>query len=132
MKVHYVLSVFLDLYYYRTLRKRDISKYHVQLCIAMFSMLLVFLVGINKTSVKGGCVTVSVLIHYFTLASVMWMGAEAVLMFQKLVLVFVRITTRHIIAVSFICWCEYIYYVHSRNCDDMHFFKFQWFHCYQL
>ena len=48
--------------------------------------------------------TVSVLIHYFTLVAVMWMGAEALLMFQKIVIVFVRITTRYIIAVSIICW----------------------------
>ena len=48
--------------------------------------------------------TVSVLIHYFTLAAVMFMGAEAVLMFQKLVIVFVRITTRYIVAVSLVCW----------------------------
>ena len=70
-------------------------------------MLLVFVVGIQKTSVKEGCVTVSVLIHYFTLASVMWMGAEAVLMFQKLVLVFVRFTIKYFVIVSLICWREY-------------------------
>jgi len=37
---------------------------------------------------------------------VMWMGAEAVLMFQKVVIVFVNITTRYIIVVSSICWCK--------------------------
>ena len=67
-------------------------------------MLLVFVVGIDQTNVYGGCVTVSVLIHYFTLVAVMWMGAEAVLMFQKLVIIFVRITTRYIVAVSLVCW----------------------------
>ena len=48
--------------------------------------------------------TVSVLIHYFTLVAVMWMGAEAVLMFQKIVIVFARTSTRYIIAISLICW----------------------------
>ena len=48
--------------------------------------------------------TVSVLIHYFTLVAVMWMGAEAVLMFQKIVIVFVRISTRYLIAITLICW----------------------------
>jgi len=52
-------------------------------------------------------VLVSVLIHYFTLVAVMWMGAEAVLMFQKLIIVFVRITTRYIVAVSLICWRKF-------------------------
>ena len=91
----------------RKLRKRDASKFHVQLCIAMFCMLLVFLTGVQRTSVYGGCVTVSLLIHYFTLVTVMWMGAEAVLMFQKLVIVFVTITTKYLVIVSFICWCKY-------------------------
>ena len=90
----------------RTLRKRDASKFHVQLCLAMLAMLLVFVAGVQQTEVKAACVTVSVLIHYFTLASVMWMGAEAVLMFQKLVIVFVQITTRHIVIISLICWCK--------------------------
>ena len=49
---------------------------------------------------------VSVLIHYFALVSVMWMGAEAVLMFQKLVIVFGQTTTRFIVAVSLVCWCK--------------------------
>ena len=64
------------------------------------------MVGIDRTDVFEGCVTVSVLIHYFTLAAVMWMGAEAVLMFQKLAIVFVQITTRYIVIVSLICWCK--------------------------
>ena len=69
-------------------------------------MLIVFVCGINRTSVYGGCVVVSVLIHYFTLVAVMWMGAEALLMFQKLIIVFVHITTKFIIAVSLVCWCK--------------------------
>ena len=48
--------------------------------------------------------TVSVLIHYFTLVAVMWMGAEAVLMFQKIVIVFARISMRYITAISLMCW----------------------------
>jgi len=92
---------------YRKLRERDPSKFHIQLCIALFCMLIVFVSGIDRTSNYGGCVAVSALIHYFTLVAVMWMGAEAVLMFQKLVIVFVRITSKFIIAVSLVCWCKY-------------------------
>ncbi|KAL5476198.1 hypothetical protein EMCRGX_G026114 [Ephydatia muelleri] len=88
----------------KKLRQKDVTKYHIQLCCALIGMLLVFVIGIDRTENFGGCVAVSVLIHYFTLAAVMWMGAEAVLMFQKIVIVFARITTRYIIAVSFICW----------------------------
>ena len=70
-------------------------------------MLLVFMIGIDRVPPKnlyGGCVAVSALIHYFTLAAVMWMGAEALLMFQKLAIVFIQITTKYITIVSIVCW----------------------------
>ena len=72
-------------------------------------MLLVFVIGIDRVPPKnlyGGCVAVSATIHYFTLAAVMWMGAEALLMFQKLVIVFIKITTKYIVIVSIVCWGE--------------------------
>ena len=78
----------------------------MQLSLSLLCMLLVFVVGIDRTEVFEGCVTVSVLIHYFTLVTIMFMGAEALLMFQKLVIVFVQITTRYIIIVSLVCWCK--------------------------
>ena len=52
--------------------------------------------------------TVSILVHYFTLVAVMWMGAEALLMFQKLVIIFTRITTKFIISLSVVCWSMFI------------------------
>ena len=91
---------------HRKLRNRDISKFHAQLSIAIFGMMIAFVAGIEQTQSIGGCVTVSLLVQYFSLASVMWMTAEAWLMFQKFVIVFVQITTRYIVIVSLICWCE--------------------------
>ena len=67
-------------------------------------MLLVFVIGIDRTEKLGVCVTVSALIHYFTLSSVMWMGAEAIVMFQKLDREFVHTTTRQIVTISLVCW----------------------------
>jgi hypothetical protein len=61
----------------------------------------------DMTAIYEGCMTVSVLVHYFTLVAVMWMGAEALLMFQKLVYVFYKITTKFIIAVSIVCWSKF-------------------------
>ena len=95
----------------RKLREKDASKYHVQLSLAILLMLVVALVLVglsagNVTALYGGCVTVSVLVHYFTLVTVMWMGAEALLMFQKLVIIFTRITTKFIVSVSIICWSK--------------------------
>ena len=91
----------------RKLRERDNSKYHIQLSIAILCMLIVFAVGIERIEVYGGCVFVSILIHYFSLVAVMWMGAEALLMFQKLVIVFMSITTKFIVILSLVCWCKF-------------------------
>ena len=95
---------------HRDIREKDISKFHIQLSLTILLMLMVALVFVTS-NIEGivyeGCVTVSVLLHYFTLVAVMWMGAEALLMFQKLVIVFVTITTKYIVTVSIVCWCKY-------------------------
>ena len=104
------------IYSCRSLRKRDISKFQIQLCISLFCMLIGFVSGIDQTSVYGGCVTVSVLIHYFTLVAWMWMGALAMHMYKKLVIVFINTTTRYIIAVSIVCWCKFT--VARINCQQ--------------
>lgn len=107
----------------RKLRSKDSSKLHIQLCAAMFCMFVVFLFGIgldkageedfgisiDKTQNIGGCVVVSVLIHYFTLVTFMVMAAESLLMFQKLVVVFVQITTPYLVMTSILCWCKCLY-----------------------
>ncbi|XP_019855094.1 PREDICTED: adhesion G-protein coupled receptor G2-like [Amphimedon queenslandica] len=94
----------ITLIIFKKFRKRDVSKFHVQLCLSLIFMLIVFVVGIDRVSVRAGCITVGVLIHYFALVSWMWMGAEAVLMFQKLVIVFSTITWKYILTVSLVCW----------------------------
>ena len=99
----------LNFLLHRKLRERDATIFHIQLCIALFCMLLVFVSGIDQAAIYGGCVLVSVLIHYFTLVAVMFMGAEAVLMFHKLVLVFRKTTTKFFVTVSLVCWCKCIY-----------------------
>ena len=74
------------------------------MCLALFLMYLVFAIGVERTENHIVCTGASVLIHYFTLTSVLWMGAEAVLMFKKLIIVFGRITTTFVVIVSLICW----------------------------
>lgn len=98
---------------FRKVRAKDASKYHIQLSLAMLFMLVVSLALVamsvaNTTDPYGGCVTVSMLVHYFTLVTVLWMGAEALLMFQKLVIIFTRITKRFMIAVSIVCWSKFL------------------------
>ena len=92
----------------RKLRQRDASKYHIQLCLAMLLSLIFFLIGIEPRGNAGLCIAMAGLIQYFILVSFMWMGAVALLMFQKLVIVFVNITTKFIVIISLICWGKYI------------------------
>lgn len=87
--------------FYRKIRQKGTSKFHAQLCIALFCMLFFFLVGIDRTENKGVCTTFSLLIQYFTMASVTLMGAEAIIMFHKLIIVFGGL---HLIAISVIAW----------------------------
>ncbi len=82
-------------------------------------MLIVFAVGIERVEVYEGCVFVSILVHYFTLVAVMWMGAEALLMFQKLVIIFMTITTKFIVILSLVCWRK-CYTLGPHNIGSIH------------
>ena len=93
-------------YVCRKLRERDASKFHAQLCIALLFMFLTFLIGIDRQENPIVCTAFSTLIQYFTLAAALWMGAEAVLMFKKLVIVFGRISKTFVVTISLICWCK--------------------------
>ena len=89
---------------FRTFRQRDVTKFHVQLAVSMLLMLIVFVAGIGRTENRAVCITVGVLLHYLILVVWMWMGAEAVLLFQKLVIVFKKGTTLYMVIVSIVCW----------------------------
>ena len=70
----------------------------------MLLMLIVFVAGISRTENRAGCITVGVLLHYLILVTWMWMGAEAVLLFQKLIIVFKHVTKFELLFISVICW----------------------------
>ena len=85
------------------------------LLMLLVSFVLVVMSAEDLVALYGGCMTVSVLVHYFTLVAVMWMGAEALLMFQKLVYVFYQITTKFIVSVSIVCWSKYTQEFHTTT-----------------
>jgi hypothetical protein len=72
----------------------------------IITLAFVVLSAESVTALYGGCVFVSLLVHYFALTSALWMGAEALLMFQKLVIVFAQTTTKYIVILSIVCWCK--------------------------
>ena len=92
--------------YFREFRQKDVTKFHVQLALSMILMLIVFVAGINRTENRAGCITVGVLLHYLILVTWMWMAAEAVLLFQKLVIVFKKPSNIFIVVFSIVCWSK--------------------------
>ena len=79
-------------------------------------MLIVAFVLVTLSAEKarpyyGGCVTVSVPVHYFTLASIFLMAAEALLIFRKTPTPFKQITTKYynIIVFTILCWCKFMF-----------------------
>ena len=107
------LSRYFDTYFsYRNTRKKDVTKFHVQLALSMLLMLLSHLIyrifSNTELHILLGqriCIIFS-FTEYLILVVLMWMGAEGLLLFQKLVLVFKKTTTLYIIVVSLICWGE--------------------------
>ena len=88
----------------RELRQKDVTKLHVQLCMALTLLLAIFLGGIDRTGSEVLCTGMSFFIQYFALVSVFWMGAEAILMTKKLVIVFGTIPKKFFVIISIICW----------------------------
>ena len=104
------MNTFLFSFFFqcRKIRKRESVKFRLQLCLAIMCFLLAFVIGFERTEVYGVCVGASLLIQYFALVSILWMWAEAVLMFQKLVLVFMKVTKRYQVIMSLVCWRKYM------------------------
>ena len=69
-------------------------------------LILVVLSAERVDTIYGGCVFLSLLVHYFTLVAVMWIGAEGMLMFQKLAIAFDQITAKFIVIISIVCWSK--------------------------
>ncbi|XP_074618184.1 uncharacterized protein LOC141877191 isoform X3 [Acropora palmata] len=61
---------------------------HLNLCIALTGSLVLFISGIEATQIKGVCIAVAIMLHYFFTASFSWMCIEAVHLFTKIVSVF--------------------------------------------
>ena len=96
----------------RNVRKKDISKFHIQLALSILLVLTVdsvnFIIALSMEDTlklnQVVCIIISALNHYFFIAEFMWMGAEGVLLCQKVVCVFKKTTTLYLFIVSFICW----------------------------
>ena len=85
-------------------------KFYLQLCLALLCMYVVFMAGIDRTEHYIGCVIASVLLHYFTLASVLWMSAICSFLFWIMVVnpfAKANFNCCRMAIITFICWGEH-------------------------
>ncbi|KAJ8042984.1 Adhesion G protein-coupled receptor L3 [Holothuria leucospilota] len=66
----------------KTVRDKQQSHVHINLCIALIAFYLTFLIGIDRPDNPLGCRITSSFIHFFCLSSMAWMSVEAVLLYN--------------------------------------------------
>ena len=71
---------------------------------ALLGLYLTFVIGIDRVSWGGGCHAVAILLHYFCLASVTWMGVEAFNMYIMFVRVMNAYTPKLLLKCCFVGW----------------------------
>ncbi|XP_055869369.1 uncharacterized protein LOC106073017 isoform X2 [Biomphalaria glabrata] len=75
-----------------------------QLSLALLCSWIIFLAGIKQTTSYGGCIVVAVLLHYFILASFMWMLMEGILQYLLFVKVLNTYFSNYILKTSLPAW----------------------------
>ncbi|XP_072050044.1 uncharacterized protein [Amphiura filiformis] len=100
----------------------------IHLCTALFLLYFVFLVGIDQTSNRNGCIFVAFVLQYLTLASLAWMAVESFNLYLKVVRVFDAEPSNFMIKASCGAWglpllvtivsfgAGFSYYDHLKYC----------------
>ncbi|XP_022103274.1 uncharacterized protein LOC110986009 [Acanthaster planci] len=88
----------------RPLRSKTPGRILISLCLSLLCLYLVFLAGIEQTSSRSGCIAAAVLMHYFTLTSMAWMGVEAANLYLKVVKVFGSDVSHFMVKASIVAW----------------------------
>ena len=95
--------------FFRELRKKLPPKILLSLCISLIALLVVFLVGAERTSNKVGCRIIGAFLHYFMLTTFLWMAVEAENLHHMFVTVFKRRSQAKFIGLaSLIAWGKYL------------------------
>lgn len=90
--------------FFRKLRKGRAQQTLFNLALAMLCSWVIFLVGIKQTYHFIGCLIVAILLHYFILASFMWMLMEAFLQYLTFVKVLGTYVTRYTLKSVIAAW----------------------------
>lgn len=77
----------------------------MSLCVAIALLLIVFVVGVDRASNwRLGCQIAAALLHYFSLATVLWMGVEAYNLYLQLVKVMAIYHRKFMLKASVFAW----------------------------
>ena len=71
--------------YYSYLRRSNAQHILCHLCVALIGLLVSFLVAATRTPNTTICRVFSIIVHYFLLATLAWMGLEGINMYLALV-----------------------------------------------
>ncbi len=77
--------------FYRKLWSSVPSQLLILLCFGYLGIYVMYIVAFYSTAVPALCVVSGAILHYFMLATFILMAAEAINLFNKLVLVFTRV-----------------------------------------
>ncbi|XP_070557346.1 adhesion G-protein coupled receptor G2-like [Ptychodera flava] len=89
---------------FKKLRKTRPQRILINQCIALLCLMLVFIAGIDQTHSYWGCISVAVLLHFFTLAAFMWMGMEAFNMYMAFIRVMPMYISYFMVKIGIIAW----------------------------
>ncbi|XP_022298170.2 uncharacterized protein LOC111107321 [Crassostrea virginica] len=90
--------------FFRKLRKGRAQQTLFNLALSMLCSWVIFLIGIKQTYHFIGCLIVAILLHYFILASFMWMLMEAFLQYLTFVKVLGTYVTRYTLKSVIAAW----------------------------
>lgn len=96
---------------FRRLRQEIAARIMLQLCFALFVVVVLFLTGLERTNQPNVCVAIGIAIHYFTLVAFMWMFMEAVFMYHAFVIVWPPREDNDVLKCSLAAWGKNFWFV---------------------
>ena len=100
---------------FREVNKRLAPKILISLCSSLLALLVVFLVGIERTKNSVICHIVAALLHYFMLTTFIWMAVEALNLYRMFVTVFRKGSrSRFFMIASTVAWGKHQF----QNCNS--------------
>ncbi len=127
MYCYYFKKLYPSCFICRKLNQQPSIRVHINFMVSLLCLYIVFLIGIDMTHLPDGCITIAILLHYFSLSTVFLMGAEAVTMY----FLFVSVTGQtggikqipyYVLRVAMVAWGKYKAYTltylptHNDHC----------------